>query len=101
MKKLVVIAPHCDDEIVGTGSRLDSISKIIYVTTDYRREKAIKFCKDHNIDYYFLDYKDSSLVDLKEEDRMKLVRSIKTLAGKDTRRLIPSVVDRNTDHTML
>lgn len=98
----VAIAPHADDEIVGFVSKLSEVKKIIFVC--YRDDDwfsvAMKHCMARGIEVEIYDYRALSLINCIESERLALRERLKDSIW-DNIALIPSYIDRNSDHTML
>lgn len=107
--KIVVLAPHCDDEVLGCGGYLlkclntDCQISIIYFTTnfssvtDIRKEEAIKAWHSYkNIKQIFLQYEDSTLYN----ELYHIVKQLSAILEKLQPEAIflPWPIDAHIDH---
>ncbi len=103
-KKIVVLAPHPDDEIIGAGGTLIQASKkkckveIIYLTSGKKNEKKIrenelrKVCKDQNFTFYIIGGEaNKKLLGLRKISKI-------LYNSKPDIIFLPFVLDDNIDH---
>jgi LmbE family N-acetylglucosaminyl deacetylase len=106
--KILIIAPHADDEVLGCGgviSKNQQVEKSVIVVSNRLTEKedkasCNKISKRYNLKYYFLNYKDEYIDMIPISELIKKIEEI-YLELLPSTVYIPFFGDINNDHTLV
>lgn len=105
-KKILIVAPHADDEILGCGGLISkkytsSSIHVIVVTNRVSevadKESCYKLAEKYNLKYTFLNYKDEYLDTVSISEIIKKIETVYLEVLPDSV-YIPFSGDINTDH---
>ena len=107
-RRVLVLAPHCDDEVIGcAGTLLKLLTygaevKIVYLTTEggrmgeIRKEEALEVWKKFNIQQEFWDFEDGKLNLSLIESKIKLKNLVDIFAPDVI--MAPWMIDLHVDY---
>lgn len=110
-ERIIVLAPHCDDEVVGCGGTLikyisqGAKIKIVYMTKsigqlgEIRKMEALKVWEEYKVEQDFWNYPDGALNDFFEEIVEHLRKIIKEF--KPDIIMLPWPIDLHKDHLIV